>query len=202
MDYYIIALLWIFWCFLHSASITPRVTILFKKLLSTKYFYFRISYNIFALVTFILISRYKPIVDEEILFSFSGNWHIVQIALLIISVLFFVLGTKNYNMMQFIGVTQLTQKNTAQGIGEAGSFNQSGILQYTRHPWYVAIFILLWFGYIDLVYSKLIFNTVFSLYLIVGTILEEQKLVAEFGDEYKSFQQRVPMFLSLKSFTK
>jgi protein-S-isoprenylcysteine O-methyltransferase Ste14 len=39
---------------------------------------------------------------------------------------------------------------------------------------------------------------VFTAYVVVGTLLEEKKLVAEFGEEYRSYQRRVSMLVPLK----
>jgi protein-S-isoprenylcysteine O-methyltransferase Ste14 len=39
---------------------------------------------------------------------------------------------------------------------------------------------------------------ILTAYLIVGTLLEEKKLVREFGMEYRAYQARVSMFLPYK----
>jgi protein-S-isoprenylcysteine O-methyltransferase Ste14 len=43
--------------------------------------------------------------------------------------------------------------------------------------------------------AVLVTNAVLSAYLIIGTLLEEKRLVAEFGEEYRDYQEQVPMFL-------
>lgn len=125
--------------------------------------------------------------------------HIVQIVLFGAAMLFFVMGTKNYDMLQFLGISQLKQNNPSGGIGQSGSFKQTGILRYIRHPWYLATILILWaVGLNGLVMSKLIMNSVLTLYVIIGTILEEKKLVSEFGDTYKEYQKKVPMLIPYK----
>ncbi len=39
-------------------------------------------------------------------------------------------------------------------------------------------------------------------WLIVGTLLEERKLVIEFGEEYKRYQDHVSMFIQLNWLTR
>ena len=68
-----------------------------------------------------------------------------------------------------------------------------------RHPWYVAVFLLIWAG--DQNAAAITVNLVLSAYLIVGTLLEERKLVIEFGEKYRSYQDRVSMFVPLKWLT-
>ena len=39
---------------------------------------------------------------------------------------------------------------------------------------------------------------ILTVYLIIGTFLEERKLVYEFGDQYRNYQKQVSMLLPLK----
>jgi protein-S-isoprenylcysteine O-methyltransferase Ste14 len=69
-------------------------------------------------------------------------------------------------------------------------------LSIIRHPWYSATILILWSRNVDL--SALIVNVILILYLIYGTYLEEKKLVVEFGDEYRLYQQSVSMLFPSK----
>ena len=79
---------------------------------------------------------------------------------------------------------------------DTGDIDTTGVLGITRHPWYVAVFLLLCAG--DLYLGVVIVNIVLSTYLLVGTLLEERKLVLEFGDKYRDYQRNVSMFIPLK----
>ncbi len=48
------------------------------------------------------------------------------------------------------------------------------------------------------VLRMLLVNVILTAYLLTGTVLEERKLVLEFGDEYKEYQKKVSMFLPAK----
>ena len=203
MKYFFIAFLWSLWCFFHSFLITPSITNYFKRKLKNRYKYVRLFYNFFALVSFISIRLYASLFKEEILFNPNVYTHILQIVLFGVAMLFFVMGTKNYDIKQFLGIRQLKQNNPSGGIGQSGSFKQTGILRYTRHPWYIATILILWaVGLNGLVMSKLIMNSILSVYVIIGTILEEKKLVSEFGDIYREYQKKVPMLIPYKIFRK
>ncbi len=43
--------------------------------------------------------------------------------------------------------------------------------------------------------ADIIVNIVLTIYVIMGTIIEEKKLVLEFGDAYVKYQQEVPMLI-------
>jgi protein-S-isoprenylcysteine O-methyltransferase Ste14 len=46
--------------------------------------------------------------------------------------------------------------------------------------------------------STTLAGVILSLYLVVGTILEERKLVAEFGESYRAYQREVSMLVPWK----
>jgi len=41
----------------------------------------------------------------------------------------------------------------------------------------------------------IIVNSILTVYIIIGTLLEEKKLVLEFGDYYIKYQREVPMLI-------
>jgi protein-S-isoprenylcysteine O-methyltransferase Ste14 len=65
-----------------------------------------------------------------------------------------------------------------------------------RHPWYIAGILLVWAGDVSL--STLLINIVIIAYFVVGTFLEERKLLLEFGDRYREYQENVSMFIPYK----
>jgi len=69
-------------------------------------------------------------------------------------------------------------------------------MSLTRHPWYLGAMALIWAGRLDA--PGLLVNLVLTTYLIVGTLLEERKLVAQFGGAYREYQERVSMLLPIK----
>jgi protein-S-isoprenylcysteine O-methyltransferase Ste14 len=91
---------------------------------------------------------------------------------------------------------QILRKRSGNAMTESGEFDLSGVLGVVRHPWYVAVFILLWAS--NLNRTGIIINLILSAYLVIGTFLEERKLVLEFGDKYKVYQRQVSMFIPLK----
>ena len=55
---------------------------------------------------------------------------------------------------------------------------------------------LIWARRIDV--SAIMVNVILTVYLIVGTYLEEKKLVREFGESYRSYQKKVSMLIPYK----
>jgi methanethiol S-methyltransferase len=70
---------------------------------------------------------------------------------------------------------------------------KNGLLGIIRHPMYLCLIIYLWCQTFRLI--DIILNLVLTVYVIIGTILEEKKLVLEFGDYYVKYQQEIPMLI-------
>ncbi len=200
-DYLLLALLWAAYGVVHSALISISVTNWLRTLLTSSFRFYRLSYNIFSIITLIPLVMYSHSArfKSEFLFTWNGRWRILQYCLLILTAVLFVAGARHYSMLQFLGIQQIRKESSHSAMTDSGVFDATGVLGLVRHPWYLAVFILLWTG--DLNWATITVNLVLSAYLIVGTFLEERKLVIEFGDGYKRYQDRVSMFIPLKWLT-
>ncbi|MCB2262403.1 MAG: isoprenylcysteine carboxylmethyltransferase family protein [Candidatus Thiosymbion ectosymbiont of Robbea hypermnestra] len=69
-----------------------------------------------------------------------------------------------------------------------------GPYRWSRHPLYLTTLLMIW-SYPDLTADRLLLNILFTLWIIVGTILEERDLVATYGDDYRAYQRTVPMLI-------
>ena len=52
--------------------------------------------------------------------------------------------------------------------------------------------------YPDLIADQLVFNVLWTIWIISGTLLEEKDLIREFGEKYMNYQQKVPMLIPYK----
>jgi protein-S-isoprenylcysteine O-methyltransferase Ste14 len=111
-------------------------------------------------------------------------------------VLLFLAGARHYDLFQFLGFRQIATGTSQGGLTKTGQFDTTGILGITRHPWYLGALMLIWAG--ELHVSTLVGNLILTVYLLVGAMLEERKLVLEFGEEYRRYQQRVSMLIPFK----
>ena len=77
------------------------------------------------------------------------------------------------------------------------SFVVKGPYQVVRHPLYFFMMIMIWASP-DLTIDRLLFNVLWTIWIIIGTVLEEHDLIDVFGDEYREYQKRVSMFVPLR----
>ncbi len=194
----LLSLLWISYCVLHSALISITVTDFFKRLLRQNYRFYRLFFNLFSAGTLAPLVVYSHSLrwKTELIFRWEGEIRIVQYFLIALSMVLLVAGARHYSLLRFLGIRQILEGKFGSAMTESGGFDSSGSLGVVRHPWYVAVFILLWTRDLDL--ARITVSLVLSAYLVVGTLLEERKLVREFGDRYRIYQREVSMFLPLK----
>ncbi len=196
MEYAALAGWWIIWCAIHSGMIWVTVTDALRSRLGSYFRFYRLFFNVVAIATIISVIRYGRSLHDPVIFRWEGFLIIPQLALLAAGILLFLAGARHYDMLQFLGLRQIRTGASHGTLTAAGGLHTAGILRLTRHPWYLGAILLLWTG--DLNLSTLIGNIILTLYLIVGTVLEERKLVLEFGDDYRRYQTQVSMLFPFK----
>ena len=184
------------WCIIHSVMIDNKFTKFVENILKFNFRFYRLFFNVFAAITLLPILIFAYFIPGILIFSWDGYLIIIQIILILIGGFFIVAGSKNYNFLQFSGIQQILNKSVHKSLSKSGKLRTGGILKITRHPWYLAVLILLWAREINS--TSLIINIILSIYLVGGTYLEEQKLKIEFGERYIKYQKEVSMLLPIK----
>jgi protein-S-isoprenylcysteine O-methyltransferase Ste14 len=195
VKYLFLALAWTAYCMLHSAMISETVTRFLKRRLGDSFRFYRLFFNSVAVLTLIPVLWYSHSLRQEAIVRWEGVWLVLQYLLMACGVLLVIAGGRHYSLRQFVGISQL-QGASSGGLAAGGGIDSSGVLGLVRHPWYTAVVLLLWARNLDM--AALVGNGVLTVYIVVGTLLEERKLVHEFGDAYRSYQRRVSMFVPLK----
>jgi protein-S-isoprenylcysteine O-methyltransferase Ste14 len=112
------------------------------------------------------------------------------------AVFLFFLGGRHYDVRLVLGIKQIREGTSSKLITDTDELDTSGVLGITRHPWYLAAILLIWARQLDV--SGLFVNVILTSYLIVGTYLEEKKLIREFGEKYLNYQKKVSMLIPYK----
>lgn len=196
MKFAVLLFLWTAFCFLHSFMITPAVTEFLKKKLGQYYRFYRLFYNTFSILVLIPVLLYSAAISEPPFFSWQGYLLPLRYLLWLGGLWLFYAGSRHYNMRTFLGITQAGQGVNHGLINSSGTIDKGGILGIIRHPFYTGSFLLIWAGNLDK--TRLAINLILSVYLVVGTMLEEKKLLAEFGDVYRQYREEVSMLFPWK----
>jgi methanethiol S-methyltransferase len=194
LKFILIMLLWIGYCALHSYLISISFTDLMKRLLKKYYAFYRLFYVVISIVLFIPLIKYSNQMDTKIIITYGLTFNILRYVLITGSLLmFFWAFFFDYDSLSFFGIRQILSLNKNQEKKQQGQIKRKGLLGLMRHPMYLALIIYIWCQTSTM--TSIIVNSIFTIYVIIGTILEEKKLVLEFGEAYIKYQQEVPMLI-------
>lgn len=151
---------------------------------------YRLAYNLLATLLLVwplwlLVRQPGPMLWE---WTGIGSWLANGLALL--AVAGFLLSSRAYDTLDFLGLRQWRS-----GEVMAGGFSLSTWHRYVRHPWYSFGLVILWTR--DMSAALLVSALWITGYLVVGSRLEERKLIAELGDVYRRYRERVPALVPL-----
>ena len=94
-NYILLSLLWIAWCFIHSALISVTVTDLLKRAVGDKYRFYRVFFNAFSAATLVPLLTYSRSLRTEPFFTWEGHMHIVQHCLIILAAVLLLTGANS-----------------------------------------------------------------------------------------------------------
>jgi len=198
MKYTALIVLWSLWCIGHSGLISVTSNERFRTRCGRHYRLSRLAYNLVALMTLIPLLRYGDGLKGPVLFRWGGSASFVRWLLLASAGALFIAGGLKYDMLRFLGIRQITSGQSHTTLSEGGKIDTSGVLGLTRHPWYLATILFVWAGQREVYASTLIVNVLLTIYVVVGTLLEERRLIGEFGDSYRHYRQRASMLFPTK----
>ncbi|MEZ4772212.1 MAG: isoprenylcysteine carboxylmethyltransferase family protein [Bacteroidia bacterium] len=181
--------LWLgFYC-MHSLLASSRVKEWAAQRTGRFYRYYRLGYNVISLAGFGAIVWIQVFIPD---IELSPRYPWLFFGGIIVMVSGMVTGYiafSQYDSGEFFGFNQTQQHEPPKLV-------TTGLNQYVRHPLYFAtILILTGYLMISFTANTMIFVVISFLYLIVGTILEEQKLEKIFGEAYKTYKHKVKMFI-------
>ncbi len=183
----------ILWCVQHSLLIAPGWMRRMRRLLGSRIAYYRLAYVLVSIITLIPLAYLLHRIDSPVLWEWPASVELIRWTGVAVSLITFAIAAREYDQPFFFGLRQIREHRTGERT-EFSGFVVSGILRYMRHPYYTAgILLLLCSG--EATAGNLILTVIGVAYFVIGAFLEERKLVAEFGEEYRRYQREVPMFI-------
>lgn len=196
MDYLFFAAAWVLWCSLHSLLIAPPINNFFSRRFKNNHNHVRLFYNLLALVTLVPVVWFGSGLRGPLVIFWQGPYLIVQLFLIMAGIGLFAAGARRYDLRHFMGLARTDAPISHRSASREEAFKTGGILNVTRHPWYLGGLMLIWARNLDL--ATLISNIIVSLYLFIGIFLEERKLIACHGNRYRRYQKQVSMLIPFK----
>jgi protein-S-isoprenylcysteine O-methyltransferase Ste14 len=188
--------LWSAWCALHSLLITTGVRQWFERRGGAWQALYRGGYVVFSLATLLPLLSYTAALPQRLIVLPYPWMHFLQLLLLVYAAVMFIGGWQVYDLKTFIGLRQWQDYRTGR-TSEPPILQTGGILRYVRHPWYSGGIALLW-ALPALTDVTLLTRSLLTVYLLVGTLIEEYKLRQNLGEPYRHYCRRTPMLFPWK----
>ena len=154
---------------------------------------YRLTFNALAIMVLLPVLWIAHVNPGPGLWSWNGAWAWLMRALAVAAALGFLISLRAYDLGVFLGLRQWHERHRA--IADPERFHLSTLHRFVRHPWYFFLLVLMWTQNIHL--SQLIVYGLASLYLVVGSRLEENKLIHQHGEVYRQYRRKVPGLIPL-----
>ncbi|MFP5259875.1 MAG: methyltransferase family protein [Acidobacteriota bacterium] len=186
------------WAVLHSLTMSRGCKRLLAGVLGPRFAFYRLGFTIVSLASFALVLAVLPRLPQTLYHAPSpvawGLWS-VRLA----AIVFFLWTVAAFDLGEFTGLRQAVRYPEGRiGLdGEtapAGALVVTGPYRIVRHPMYLAATAYL-FADPDMTLEKLAFAVFALAYFVVGSFLEERRLVATFGPAYQAYRQTTPRLL-------
>lgn len=192
------------WSVLHSVTASLTAKAFARKVLGDRHAdgLYRLLYNIISVVTFLPLMAVTAILPDQPLYRFADSLIPFTILIQVICVIAVLLAVIQVDLWSFVGLRQLLRwLESANKTDSPARLIRSGMFAFMRHPIYFFSLVAIWLIPVMSLNMFTLFIC-FTIYFWVGSIFEERKLVAEFGEEYKQHQSNVPRIVPFTNFWK
>jgi len=131
--------------------------------------------------------------SDTILFEANGLIRGLLRGCFVLSVLGMAWGLLALRSVDMFGLSPLLKRSKAQPI-HVNHLVIRGPYRWVRHPLYLFMIILFWSAPL-LTMDRLLFNTLWTIWVVAATVLEERDLTDDFGEAYRDYQAKVPMLI-------
>ena len=155
--------------------------------------WYRITFNFLALVLLIIPLWLMYSRPGELIIDWTGYAQWMSHLAALLAIAGFIWSARYYDTDEFLGLRQARENICS--VEDQENFRISPLHRYVRHPWYFLGLILIWTRDMDA--GFLLSASLLSLYFIIGSRLEEKKLLAYHGQVYRQYLQKVPGLIPL-----
>lgn len=196
----LVLILFFLFAFLHSYFASKK----FKILLLNKYPsiipFYRLIYNLFAVITFYLFYKLSPKSDLTI-YDLIFPYDLLILIPQLLSLIGLIWSAFYFDWKEFIGISQIIRWEKGNynlyDLDEKTTLRVDGPYKISRHPIYLfTILFLLFRPTMSLFYLTVLVCII--IYFYIGSIYEEKKLVEKFGSEYLNYQEKVGKIFPFK----
>jgi protein-S-isoprenylcysteine O-methyltransferase Ste14 len=191
LSFWLILLSVLVYGLVHSLLASLEIKAHLRQRLSTSINrWYRIAYNIIAVVTFAPILFLLVFLPGKVIYTIPSPWLILTSLIQISAIIVLLIGLRQTGMASFLGLRELlipedrSQANLVIG----------GLYHYVRHPLYTAGLLFIWLSPY-MTWNLLAVDLGLTIYIFIGAYFEERKLLVQYGEAYAEYLRRTPMLV-------
>jgi len=149
--------------------------------------FYRLYYNVASLLLFAwVMASFRNV---TVLYVVPGVWSLVLYVVQMVILIILTACVRQTGAAEFLGI----KEQTREGL-KTPRLVTDGWYRFVRHPLY--LFSMLFLLSNPVISSRwLVLTLVSAVYFLVGALLEEKRLLLEFGSEYLAYKRTVPFMI-------
>ena len=177
------------WGIIHSLLASLGFKSFLRHILGKDFMkFYRLLYNVFALISFVPALYLMVSLPDQTLYQVPPPWSYLMRAGQAISLLLLIASVLQTDILSFVGLRQLFEEE------KKGDLVTQGLYRFVRHPLYTFSLFVLWLSPAMSLNSFIVY-VVLTVYILIGIIFEERKLLREFGQDYAHYRSITPMLI-------
>ncbi len=178
--------MWFIFSVTHSLFASAMWKRKMQTTLNINYKFYRIIYSLFSLISLILILFYNSM-RSILLWQVYMFEKLFSCIVMVLSALIMLIFTWQF-FFDLSGAHIFHKKQVPR------QFIQISFYKYVRHPLYSATLMFIWSIFLWKPFlNNLVTCICITCYTFIGIILEERKLINEFGENYITYKSTTPM---------
>jgi protein-S-isoprenylcysteine O-methyltransferase Ste14 len=156
--------------------------------------WYRLLFSVMGGLTFLPVLILAQALPDRHLYSIPPPWVWLTGGMQVVALVAFAVALFQTDVWRFVGLRQMVRGGEPVPVNRHERLVTSGPYRWVRHPLYsTAIAVMLLWP--TMTVNLAAFFAVSIAYFYFGSMPEEQKLIEEFGDAYRRYQQVVPRLI-------
>lgn len=159
--------------------------------------WYRLAYNVLAVVLLLPAAAAYLLLPDRTLYALGLPWSALLRVVQVGALVGLVVSVQSTDLWAFAGLRQAAAYLRGERLPlPVEPLQQGGMYRYVRHPLYFFSLLLIWANP-RMSLNMLLVNSLLTLYILVGSVVEERRLLRIYGAQYRAYQQSVSWLLPL-----
>jgi protein-S-isoprenylcysteine O-methyltransferase Ste14 len=193
----------VIWAVVHSVTAASATKNAFRTRFGERAYQglYRLLYNLISVLSFLpILYILWTQVPQVTLWTIPTPWRYLTQGIQLLALVGLTISLLQTDIYSFVGLRQAARY--LQGAVDPSVPDRlvtSGTYRWVRHPLYFFSLLFLWLNPV-MTLGSFLFNVLATLYFWIGSIYEERRLLAAFGEAYEAYRRKVPGLVPIRIF--